>query len=155
MRDAADGRQPRREAGPPWDPWTKAPAPERPPLREFQPPPPREFHPPPSREFQAPPSRKFQAPPSREFQPSGSSGLLAAHQRSARHQAPPPRRRERSRWYLLLPVAIVIPLLTPLYNRISPQLWGLPFFYWCQMAFVVMAASVTGIVQLATRKRRP
>jgi len=52
-------------------------------------------------------------------------------------------------------VAIVIPLLTPLYNRVSPQLGGLPFFYWVQMAFVVMGASVTGIVQLATRKRRP
>jgi len=135
MRDAPDGHQPRRQAGPPWDPWTRAPAPERRPRLEFQPP--------------------AQPPPSPEFQPSGSSGPLAAHQRPARHQAPPPRRRERSRWYLLLPVAIVIPLLTPLYNRISPQLWGLPFFYWCQMAFVVMAASVTGIVQLATRKRRP
>lgn len=80
---------------------------------------------------------------------------MAAHQRPARHGAPQARRRERSRWYLLLPLAIVIPLLTPLYNRISPQLWGLPFFYWCQMAFVVMGASVTGIVQLATRRRRP
>jgi hypothetical protein len=56
---------------------------------------------------------------------------------------------------LLLPVAVVIPLLTPLYNRISPELWGLPFFYWCQMAFVFMGASVTAIVQLATRRRRP
>ena len=123
MRDAPDGHQPRRQAGPPWDPWTKAPAPERPsPL---------------------------------EFQPSGGSGPLAAHQRPARHEAPQDPRRERSRWYLLLLVALVVPLLTPLYNRISPELWGLPFFYWCQMAFVVMGASVTGIVQLATRRRRP
>ena len=140
MRDTPDGHQPRREAGPPWDPWTKAPAPERLPPQKFQPP-------------AQPKAPQFR--PSPEFQTPGSSGLLAAHQRPAQHKAPQARRRERSRWYLLLPVAIVIPLLTPLYNRISPQLWGLPFFYWCQMAFVVMAASVTGIVQLATRKRRP
>jgi Protein of unknown function (DUF3311) len=135
MRDAPDGHQPRRQAGPPWDPWTKAPAPK----------------PPPPLEFQAP----AQPPPSPVFQASGGSGPLAAHQRPARHQAPQDRRRERSRWYLLLLVALVVPLLTPLYNRISPELWGLPFFYWCQMAFVVMGASVTGIVQLATRRRRP
>jgi hypothetical protein len=49
----------------------------------------------------------------------------------------------------------VIPLLPPLYNRVSPQLFGLPFFYWCQMAFIIVGASVTAIVQLATRKRRP
>ena len=118
MRDASDGHQLRREAGPPWDPWTGAPAPERPP------------------------------PPQLD-----NSGFLAAHQPPAPHKPPQARRRERSRWYLLLPVAVVIPLLTLLYNRISPQLWGLPFFYWCQMAFVVMGASVTAIVQLATRKR--
>jgi Protein of unknown function (DUF3311) len=52
-------------------------------------------------------------------------------------------------------VAVVIPLLTPLYNRVSPQLGGLPFFYWFQMALVFMGASVTAIVQLATRRRRP
>ena len=135
MRDAPDGHQPQRQAGPPWDPWTRAPAPERPSRLEFQP--------------------RAQPPPSPESQPSGSSGPLAAHQRTARHEAPQAPRRERSRWYLLLPAAIVIPLLTPLYNRSSPELWGLPFFYWCQMVFVVMGASVTAIVQLATRRRRP
>lgn len=75
-------------------------------------------------------------------------------ERPAPDRPPPARRLKFSRWYLLLPVAVVVPLLTPLYNRVSPQLWGLPFFYWCQMAFVVMGASVTAIVQLATRRRR-
>lgn len=138
MRDPPDEQQPRREAGPLWDPWTRAPA---------QPQSSPQFRPP--SEFQ-PRSR-----PSTSFQPPGSSGRLAGHQSPAQHKPSPARRRERSRWYLLLPVAVAIPLLTPLYNRISPELWGLPFFYWCQMAFVVMGASVTGIVQLATRKRRP
>ena len=142
MPDAPDGHQPRREAGPPW---TKAPAPERPAPLQFQPP------------AQPQPSPKFQprSRPPTGLQPPGSSGLPAAHQRPAEHKPPEARRRERSRWYLLLPVAVVIPLLTPLYNRTSPELGGLPFFYWFQMALVVMGASVTGIVQLATRRRRP
>ena len=153
MRDAPNGHEPPHEPGPPWDPWTRAPAPARPRPQEFQPP----AQPKPFRQVRPPaqpqPSRQLRPPAA--FQPSGSSGLPAAQQRPAQHKAPQPRRRERSRWYLLLLVALVIPLLTPLYNRISPELWGLPFFYWCQMAFVVMGASVTGIVQLATRRRRP
>jgi len=151
MRDAPDGHQPPHEVGPSWDPWTRPPAPERPPPVEFQPPP----QPWPSPEFRSPPEFLPRSRPPSGHQPTGSSGLPDAHQRPAQHKLPQVRRRERSRWHLLLLVAVVVPLLTPLYNRISPELWGLPFFYWCQMAFVVMAASVTAIVQLATRRRRP
>jgi len=151
MRDAPDGHQPPREAGPPWDPWTRGPAPERPPSLEFQLP----ARPQPSPQYQPPPLFQPRSRPPGGFQPADSSGLPSAHQHPAQHRLPQVRRRERSRWYLLLPVAVVIPLLTPLYNRISPELWGLPFFYWCQMAFVFMGASVTAIVQLATRRRRP
>jgi len=151
VRDAPDGHQPRREAGPPWDPWTRAPTPDRPPPGESEPP----TQPRPSQRFRPPPEFQPRSRPPTRFQRSGGSGLPAAHQRPAQHKAPQARRRERSRWYLLLPAAIVIPLLTPLYNRSSPELWGLPFFYWCQMVFVVMGASVTAIVQLATRRRRP
>src|SRR5215467_13184652 len=133
MRDAPDGHQPPHEVGPSWDPWTRPPAPE----------------------FRSPPEFLPRSRPPSGHQPTGSSGLPDAHQRPAQHKLPQVRRRERSRWHLLLLVAVVVPLLTPLYNRISPELWGLPFFYWCQMAFVVMAASVTAIVQLATRRRRP
>ena len=31
---------------------------------------------------------------------------------------------------------MVMPLLVPLYNRIEPRLFGLPFFYWYQLACV-------------------
>ncbi len=72
----------------------------------------------------------------------------------AEHRLPRPHSRERSRWHWLLAVAVVVPLLTPLYNRARPQLWGLPFFYWCQIAFSGMVALVTAIVYLATKKRR-
>jgi Protein of unknown function (DUF3311) len=58
-----------------------------------------------------------------------------------------------SRWHLLVVVAVVIPLLTPLYNRVQPQLFGLPFFYWSQMAFIGLAACVTTAVYQVTKGR--
>jgi hypothetical protein len=60
---------------------------------------------------------------------------------------------DRSRWHWLLAVAVLIPLLTPLYNRAQPRLFGLPFFYWSQMAFVGLAAATTTLVYLVTKKR--
>jgi Protein of unknown function (DUF3311) len=58
-----------------------------------------------------------------------------------------------SRWHWLIVVAVVIPLLTPLYNRAQPRLFGLPFFYWSQMAFIGLAACVTATVYQATKRR--
>ena len=67
--------------------------------------------------------------------------------------APPPARRNRS-WYWLLIVPTVAPLLTPLYNRTTPVLWGMPFFYWYQLGCAVLAIVVIAVVHLATRPRR-
>lgn len=64
-----------------------------------------------------------------------------------------PRAGGRSRWQWLVVVAVVIPLLTPLYNRLQPRLFGLPFFYWSQMAFIGLAACVTAVVYQATKRR--
>ena len=54
-------------------------------------------------------------------------------------------------WLLLLP--IVLPLLTPLYNRLEPSLFGLPFFYWCQLAFVLVDIVVIALVYQLTKRR--
>jgi hypothetical protein len=70
------------------------------------------------------------------------------------HRRPRARPRDRSRWYWLLVIAVVVPLLTPLYNRVHPRLFGVPFFYWCQMAFIGMGVAVTAIVYQATKGRR-
>nr|WP_246273779.1 DUF3311 domain-containing protein [Phytohabitans houttuyneae] len=54
----------------------------------------------------------------------------------------------------MLLIPIVVPLLPPLYNRMEPTLLGLPFFYWCQLAFAGLAAVTTVIVHIATKDRR-
>lgn len=59
----------------------------------------------------------------------------------------------RSAWHWLLVVPVVLPLFTPLYNRMGPSLFGIPFFYWSQLAFSVLSIVVTALVYLATRGR--
>jgi hypothetical protein len=61
------------------------------------------------------------------------------------------RRTSRSRWHWLLLVPIVVPLWTPLFDRLDPQLAGIPFFYWGQLAMVFLAMLVIGVVHLLTR----
>ena len=47
-------------------------------------------------------------------------------------------------WLLLLPA---IGLLCPaVYARQTPELFGFPFFYWYQFAWVFLTAAITGIV---------
>ncbi|HEV2371550.1 MAG TPA: DUF3311 domain-containing protein [Streptosporangiaceae bacterium] len=74
-----------------------------------------------------------------------------APQTEARHTRPGAT--DRSRWHWLLVVAVVVPLLTPLYDRTTPVLFGVPFFYWSQLAFVVLASCMTFVVYQATKRR--
>ncbi|MDQ4037344.1 MAG: DUF3311 domain-containing protein [Actinomycetota bacterium] len=53
---------------------------------------------------------------------------------------------------MLLP-AIVIPLLVPLYNRVEPTLFGWPFFYWGQLAFIALGVATTSVVYQKTKTR--
>jgi hypothetical protein len=67
--------------------------------------------------------------------------------------APLPSRRLGWQWLLVIP--IVLPLLAPLYNRMNPRLYGVPFFYWVQLAIVpVSILTLTAVYQL-TKGRRP
>jgi hypothetical protein len=55
-------------------------------------------------------------------------------------------------WNLLL----VIPLLwliTPIYNRTGPELFGMPFFYWFQFAGIIVGVTCTSIVFFKTRNK--
>ena len=42
--------------------------------------------------------------------------------------------------YLLLLIPCVIALWTPLYNSTSPELFGVPFFYWFQLVMILVSA---------------
>ena len=67
----------------------------------------------------------------------------------------------RGRWalivVLLLP-AIVLPLWVSLYDREDPTLGGWPFFFWFQMALIVVAVGLTltafRLAQAADRESR-
>ena len=56
------------------------------------------------------------------------------------------RREDASRWHWLLLVPIGLPLMPGLYNRIDPTLFGIPFFYWCQLGFAFLASAVIAFV---------
>lgn len=97
----------------------------------------------------------FEAPDSRR-QPNGDLAPLRSASKSspsAQGQHRRPGEGGLSRWHWLVVVAVVIPLLTPLYNRVQPRLFGLPFFYWSQMAFIGLAACVTTVVYQVTKGR--
>ncbi|MDA3624593.1 DUF3311 domain-containing protein [Saccharopolyspora oryzae] len=47
---------------------------------------------------------------------------------------------------LLILVPVALALAVPLYQRTSPALIGIPFFYWFQMAMAVLAALGTSTV---------
>jgi hypothetical protein len=50
------------------------------------------------------------------------------------------------RLLLLLPIAAM--LWVPSYNKIDPELAGIPFFYWYQIAWILIGAVLVLIVYL-------
>ena len=53
---------------------------------------------------------------------------------------------------LLFLIPVVIVLWVPFYNRLEPALGGIPFFYWYQLAWVLIAASIVmSVYVLETR----
>jgi membrane protein implicated in regulation of membrane protease activity len=44
---------------------------------------------------------------------------------------------------ILLLLAAVPPLLVPVYARLTPTLWGFPFYFWFQFVLVIWAALMT------------
>lgn len=80
---------------------------------------------------------------------STDPGHADAQRKSARQQS-----NDRSAWNWLLVPAIVIPLLVPLYNRVEPTLFGWPFFYWGQLAFIALGVATTSVVYQKTKTRK-
>jgi hypothetical protein len=61
--------------------------------------------------------------------------------------------RRRNAAYLLLILPFIATLIPSIYNRADPTLFGLPFFYWYQLAWVVITAGILGLVVYLTRQR--
>jgi hypothetical protein len=78
----------------------------------------------------------------------------------ARHSRPDPTEPpdlpepDRRGWSWLLVIPIVMPLLVPLYNRVEPSLWGIPFFYWYQLGCAFLAIVVITLVYQLTKGGR-
>ena len=58
-----------------------------------------------------------------------------------------------SNWYLLFVVQYVAVLWPPFYNRAEPYVFGVPFFYWYQLLWVIIGAVFTVAVYFGTRQR--
>ena len=52
-------------------------------------------------------------------------------------------------WLLLVP--LVLTLFPPIYNSIDPTLADIPFFYWYQLAAILVSVVVTLVVYRKTR----
>lgn len=66
------------------------------------------------------------------------------HQRPAMREGIGILKRRRFRWLLLIPyIGLVLPVF---YSRQSPELFGVPFFYWYQFAWVFLTSALTAVV---------
>jgi hypothetical protein len=54
--------------------------------------------------------------------------------------------RGKKSWMLLLVLPYLGLCFPRLYMRATPALWGFPFFYWYQFAWVIAASALLGIV---------
>ena len=70
----------------------------------------------------------------------------------SRSDARPPDRTDKSPWNWLLLLPLLVTLYPPLYNRTDPELGGIPFFYWYQLAAISVGVLTTLIVYRASRR---
>lgn len=73
------------------------------------------------------------------------------------HEKMDPRWRLSPTKYLvaaILLVGIVAPLLVGTYDQVEPRLFGFPFFYWYQLLWVFLAATLCGLSYLLLQRER-
>ncbi len=63
-----------------------------------------------------------------------------------------PSRSRSSYWQLLLLIPFVGVLWVPFYDRVDPELGGVPYFYWYQFLWIFLGAGLTAIVYFATER---
>jgi len=59
--------------------------------------------------------------------------------------AHPPSRGTRLFVYALFLIIAIVTLAVPFYNRVEPSIGGVPFFYWFQMAWILVSAATTAL----------
>jgi uncharacterized membrane protein len=57
-------------------------------------------------------------------------------------------------WNLLLLVPLIATLIPTVYNRLTPRLFDVPFFYWYQMAAIPLGVLCVVLVYRNTRGER-
>ncbi len=62
-----------------------------------------------------------------------------------------PAKRPSRAWYLLLLIPFIAVLWVPFYASTSPEVAGIPVFYWYQFLWVIISGIITAIVYFATR----
>ena len=61
----------------------------------------------------------------------------------------PVKKKTGSKWWMLPLTLPYLALLFPqIYARSTPALFGFPFFYWYQFAWVILASVIMGLVYL-------
>ena len=74
----------------------------------------------------------------------GATGMAESTRRAERS--------DRSLWNWLLVIPLLATLYPPLYNRMEPLLFDIPFFYWYQLAAIAIGVTATLIVYLRSRR---
>jgi hypothetical protein len=57
-------------------------------------------------------------------------------------------------WLFLLGLPYVAVLWVGSYNRVEPELFGFPFFYWYQLLWVALCSGIVAVVFRMTRSER-
>ena len=53
---------------------------------------------------------------------------------------------------MLFVIQFAVALWPPLYNKAEPSFIGMPFFYWFQLAWVIVSAVFTAVVYFAVKE---
>ena len=69
-------------------------------------------------------------------------------------ESKPARRETGSRLWTLLLVTPYLALCFPqMYTRLTPVLWGFPFFYWYQFGWVLLTSALLALVYLKSKAK--
>jgi hypothetical protein len=64
-----------------------------------------------------------------------------------------PKSKRRNTWNWLLVVPALALAFPAIYSRPTPELFGFPFFYWYQIAWILISAVITGVVYFVTENK--